>query len=213
MNGLYIFFRRTLLLIFPILLLLFQKEFYKCADKVPSILSLVLVVLLSLLLTHGKGVGFNKWFRFVYPLLVLGCFFAFSPLFYGSQLSHPNAKIKATMGQMRSTAEMANIESGSYAGIRESADFNELLAVVRETRMRLDQMCFIDLLDKNKTRESPDVESLLIAQDGSVWCYRSVLLNDPASWCVDSVGYMGKADEGGCSDDNLSCKIVSEKMK
>jgi hypothetical protein len=194
-----------LLLCFPIIVTLSYGAIYKCSDRIPSFLVFLVIVFFSVILTQGKGANFGKWLKLSYPFLVLFSFYIISPLFSGTEISAPNSKIKAYMNQMRSTAELVNIKSGSYAGIRDSADFKALLTTVRETRMRIDQMCFIDLLDKNKMRESPDAESLLIAPDGSAWCYRSALLNNPIPWCVDSMGYMGNTDAGGCNKDNLSC--------
>lgn len=47
---------------------------------------------------------------------------------------------------------------------------------------------------------------LRINEDATKWCYKADLKSGSIPWCVDYEGYVGHADEGGCSGENYSCR-------
>lgn len=60
----------------------------------------------------------------------------------------------------------------------------------------------------NKVEENYIGKGLLIDGNGTAWCYKADLIKDSVPWCVDSNGYTGYVDEGGCSGGNYFCQMT-----
>ena len=100
----------------------------------------------------------------------------------GAQNSAQNAKIKATLDQMRSSAELYKIKNNvpSYAAYISTDEY-----------LSLDDS--VDDISSN--------DGFKVNGDGSKWCYVVDLLGtDAGTWCVDSAGYAGAATATGCSE-------------
>jgi prepilin-type N-terminal cleavage/methylation domain-containing protein len=105
----------------------------------------------------------------------------------GAQNSAKNAKVKATMDQMRSAAELYKIKNNleNYTGIT-SGDVGTLDAAVDEIT---------------------GASNAVVFNTGSTkWCYSVTLLGDGAGdWCVDANGYAGVPVTDGCGATNAAC--------
>lgn len=205
-DNLSFLFRSVLLVIFPVIILFSFKELSNCANNW-LLVEVFTIAIISLLLMTGKNICFTRSFKVYYIFILLVIFLQLVSNSRPSSLSAStsNSKIKATMSQMRSTAEMVSIRNGSYSELRSDSDFNSLLESVYGTQNKiLPGRCVIDEMF-NKVEENYSGKGLLINGNGTAWCYESDLINDSVPWCVDSSGYDGYVDEGGCSGDNYSC--------
>lgn len=203
----YTIFRFSLLFVFPVLLFCFLGLLLNCSNWF-MVEFLVIVGILGALV-NGKGMKFDSWFQAHYILMSLLVFvLLFTGANNGAYHAANNAKIKAIMSQMRSTAELIKIKEGSYADIGKGSDFNTYRGGINEVygRQNIDNSCFIDRKNDYPKVQKIYNEALLIAIDGSAWCYKADLINDSVPWCVDSSGYYDYAGEGGCSVNNYSCK-------
>lgn len=207
--NLYTFFRYFLLLAFPVSIFLSFGEIARCSSDW-FIWEVLAMVAISTILTSGKRIGLSLWSKVYYIAILLFVFVIMLSMGNGAECGATNAKIKATMGQMRSAAELSKIRTASYKGIGEDRDFNALMQGVHSAQEGANpDQCFIDDLFSKKERNKRVFGEMLISTDGSTWCYKAQLINDPILWCVDSNGYAGYVDEIGCSADNYSCKVGS----
>jgi prepilin-type N-terminal cleavage/methylation domain-containing protein len=110
----------------------------------------------------------------------------------GAQNSATNAKVKATMDQMRSAAELYKINTNAgddYNGVAGDVDVDRLVDAVVEV--------------------IPTAPAAVVVQTGdAAWCYSVTLLTTPATyWCVDSAGYAGApAASGTCTTTTGACR-------
>jgi len=94
------------------------------------------------------------------------------PVHYNS-----SPKVKATMSQIRSAAELFKIKNnqGTYFGVAEEGDTSVLVGVI------------------NKELETEN--NILISSDGMAWCFKVDLSGKDSKmqmFCVDSDGYIGE---------------------
>ncbi|BFT94268.1 MAG: hypothetical protein MNSN_00500 [Minisyncoccus archaeiphilus] len=114
-----------------------------------------------------------------------------------AQGSANNAKLKATMSQMRSTAELHKIsknQGASYAGLNDQAESPDMKR----------------LFDAVKNVQSTAGTAVLPATPTNAWCYAVDLLAPEYSatnnWCVDSNGYVGlNVTASGCTGTTYNC--------
>lgn len=201
-------FRSLLLLVFPILLFFSLVEFRNCSGY-GFLIELLIMAAIPFFLMNGKGVHFNLVFQLYYILLV----FSLSVVLIsmpGPPGGAWDAKIKATINQMRSAAELSRLRTGSYAGIVRDNDFTKLRESVRSIQTGADDnVCIVNRVFNFVSIDKKSyVDVLLVNRDGSKWCYKAELRSDAIPWCADSDGYVGFADEGGCVGENYSCKVV-----
>lgn len=208
LNKPTLLFRYLLLLVFPITLYFSFGEIMNCADDW-LFFEILLIIVISLLLMKGKRMNLGLIFKVYYIFALIFLLFGFG-FFSGASSSTPDAKIKATMSQMRSAAYLSKLRVGSYAGVRNDEDFNVLMRAVYDTQKGLSShQCILNRpFNWFMAETKPYDEGLLVPADGSAWCYKVELKMNPISWCVDSNGYAGHADEGGCVGENYSCKVV-----
>ncbi|MDD4409060.1 MAG: prepilin-type N-terminal cleavage/methylation domain-containing protein [Candidatus Pacebacteria bacterium] len=109
----------------------------------------------------------------------------------GAQNSAKDAKIKATLDQMRSTAELFKIKNNTevYTGLGASTEFATLSAAVN------------DITDGSYA-------VILDTATSSKWCYSVELLGTSGTyWCVDSNGYAGAPTASTtCSTTTGACR-------
>ena len=201
-------FRSLLLLVFPILLFFSLVEFRNCSGYGLWI-ELLIIIGISLIFLNGKGVRFSLIFQIYYILLISSLFFLMLFTSGHSDRMPRDVKIKSTVSQMRSAAELSKLKTGSYAGIVKDIDFTRLRESVRSIQTEVDNnTCIVNkVFNFGNEEEKSYIDVLLVNEDGSKWCYKAELRSDAIPWCADSDGYIGFADEGGCSGDNYSCKV------
>gem|GEM_PF-1895809 len=198
-------FRSLLLLVFPVLLFFSLAELRNCSGY--GFLIALLIIVIPFFLMNGKGVHFNLVFQLYYILLTASLFVVLISM-PGSGSKAWDARIKATISQMRSAAEMSRIKTGDYVGVVKDDEFTKLRESVRSIQTGADDnVCIVNrVFNFVNIDKKSYTDVLLVNGDGSKWCYRAELRSGSISWCADSNGYDGYADEGGCFGENYSCK-------
>lgn len=137
----------------------------------------------------------NKGFTLIELLVVIaiiGILAGIIVVSMGSaQGSAINAKVKATLSQMRTTAELHKITvngGDDYADLETNTEMIALMGAVD------------DVLDGG---------TLVPATPTTDWCYKVSLMSpeDTKSWCTDSNGYIGEAANAttNCTGANHVC--------
>jgi hypothetical protein len=185
-------FLGTMFLIFPIIcLIIFFSSFLDIENygNLILVLALFAIGISILIMTDYPPARGDNFFKISYFIILMalvmfwiGDINSRKPVHY-----HGSAKVKATMDQMRSAAELFKINNnqGTYFGITEEGDTSVLVNEVNR----------ILKTDNN----------ILISPDGMAWCFKVDLSGKNGKmqmFCVDSDGYSGEPTNTS-SDCNL----------
>jgi prepilin-type N-terminal cleavage/methylation domain-containing protein len=138
----------------------------------------------------------NKGFTLIELLVVIAIIGILSGLIVvsmsGAQNAAKDARIKATMDQMRSAAEiykLTNATYGTYAGVTTCNDAAGFIVAGSDGEKLCDDML------------TQVADGLLIHSTTSSYCVEKTM--NTGTWCVDSTGYSGTTAD--CEGTNYNC--------
>ncbi|BFT94462.1 MAG: hypothetical protein MNSN_02140 [Minisyncoccus archaeiphilus] len=186
-------------LILPVMMLIgYITTNYSFLSLSPLILILAIPILpLTEKLNQIKKDTYFKLSYFVFVILLPVVIILILASSGCHDCSANNAKIKASMSQMRSTGELFRISRN------EGLDYKGLDSKTQDGSKDMQSL----ILKINSMQESaPD--NVELGDDNKTWCYKVELLEpEKVSWCVDSNGYVGP------NEDSLGCLSSAQEAK